>query len=892
MSDRDLKLQVIFSMMERVTAPLKSIQKETSAAGKEMGALRSKLQNLENQQRDVDAFKKMNAKLIETANRSTSADAKVSQLAQAMAKVAKPTKTMARELAMATEKARLLEVQLVNEGEQLDKLERRFMHAGIRVKDLGKHEQNLRNNMAETNQLIRQQQHGLVDLTRRHEQLTAAKKRMQATQAVAGKMAMAGVSMVAAGTASGMGIKAPISAFANAEDSKVQLKVSMMQEGGKVSPEFEKINELATQLGDRLPGTTSDFLDMMTMLNRQGMSGKAILGGMGEASAFLAVQLKKLPTEAAEFAAKMQDATRTNEKDMVKLMDVIQRTFYLGVDDNNMLEAFTKVSPALRTLRKEGLDAVNTIAPMIAMFDQAGMKGEAGGNALRKVLDLGMDRDKREKVNKMLAPKGIKLDFTDGKGEFAGIENMFAQFAKLKQLNNEETLEAMGTQFGTDGETKQVLEVLITKGKAGYEETIQKMKNQASLQIRVNEQLGTLKNRWESTTGTFTNTLATMGQTIEPELKKLTTWLGEVAQSTGAWIKENPVLASTIMKAAAVITILLVGLGGLALVISALLGPFAMLRFVLGAVGMQAGAFSTAMKLARSGLTGAAQGAKIFASGFMWLTRLFMANPIALAIMAIAAAVYLVYRYWEPISNFFSGIWAKIKEFFNSGIANISATITNWSPLGLFYQCFAAVANYFGIELPAKFTEFGSMVIDGLINGISNKALALKKTVTDIGTSMSDWFAEKLGIQSPSRVFMQLGMHTMDGLDVGLNKGRNKPLTMLDLLSDKMRAIGFGLSMAAIAPAATALDQTMPGGTNPSMPALMPFKFDSRPPLSMSNSSNSNAQRMGDTINISIAPTPGMDPQAIARAVAAELDKRDRQRQHSKRSSLHDYDEF
>nr|WP_315481471.1 phage tail tape measure protein [uncultured Undibacterium sp.] len=892
MSDRDLKLQVIFSMMEKVTAPLKKIIGTSESGGKALKAMRDKLKDLESQQVAVSGFRKIHGDLRETSSKLETAEQHVKSLAQKMRLVEAPTRAMTREFDKATKAAKQLKEQHQSQSLQLQGMRDKLKAAGISTNDLGKAQQWLKNNIAYTNAEITDQVKRLEQAARKQEQLAAAKKRMQATQAVAGKMAMTGAAMLATGAAGAATLKAPISAYANAEDSKIQLKVSMMQEGGKVSPEFEKINELAMRLGDRLPGTTADFLDMMTMLNRQGISGKSILGGMGEASAFLAVQLKKLPTEAAEFAAKMQDATRTSEKDMLQLMDVIQRTYYLGVDDNNMLEAFTRISPALRTLRKEGLEAVKEVAPLVTMFDQAGMKGESGGNALRKVLDLGMDKEKRDKVNKILAPKGIKLDFSDGKGEFAGLDAMFAQFAKLKDLNREEMIKALSTQFGDDGETQQVLGILIDKGKAGYNETLQKMNSQASLQTRVNEQLGTLKNLWEATTGTFTNTLVAFGESISPELKSLTTWLGDVAQATGKWSRENPVLSGYLMKTIAIVTLLLVGLGGLALVVSALLGPFAILRFALGAAGMQAGIFSTGMKLVRSGLGIASTALRMFGSAFMSLGRLMMANPIGLAIMAIAAAVYLVYRYWEPISNFFSGIWSRIKAFFNSGIENISATITNWSPLGLFYQCFAAVANYFGIELPAKFTEFGSMVIDGLINGISNKALALKKTVTDIGTSMGDWFAEKLGIKSPSRVFMQLGIHTMDGLDVGLNKGRNKPLTMLDLLSDKMRAIGFGLSMAVIAPAATAFDQTMPGGTNPSIPALTPFKFDSRPPLSMNNSTRSNAQHMGDTINISIAPTPGMDSQAIARAVAAELDKRDRQRQHSKRSSLHDYDEF
>jgi TP901 family phage tail tape measure protein len=131
--------------------------------------------------------------------------------------------------------------------------------------------------------------------------------------------------------ATGMTLLAPVKAYSESENAANQLAGSMMGPGGKVAPEFEKINQLAVALGDRLPGTTADFQNMMTMLRRQGMSAQVILGGLGESAAYLGVQLQMAPTAAAEFAAKLQDATQTSEKDMMNLMDVIQKGFYAGL---------------------------------------------------------------------------------------------------------------------------------------------------------------------------------------------------------------------------------------------------------------------------------------------------------------------------------------------------------------------------------------------------------------------------------------------------------------------------------------------------------------------------------------------------------------------------------
>lgn len=161
-------------------------------------------------------------------------------------------------------------------------------------------------------------------------------------------------------------------------------------------------------------------------------------------------------------------------------------------------------------------------------------------------------------------------------------------------------------------------------------------------------------------------------------------------------------------------------------------------------------------------------GVKMAGQAVLWLGRALMMNPIGLLITGIALGAYLIYRYWEPIKGFFSGLWNEIKAGFNGGLSGIATTILNFSPLGLFYRAFAGVMGYFGIELPGKFSEFGSMVISGLVNGMTAKLSAAKDTVVSFGSSIKGWFTETLGIQSPSRVFMGYGANISEGAALGI----------------------------------------------------------------------------------------------------------------------------
>jgi len=130
----------------------------------------------------------------------------------------------------------------------------------------------------------------------------------------------------------------------------------------------------------------------------------------------------------------------------------------------------------------------------------------------------------------------------------------------------------------------------------------------------------------------------------------------------------------------------------------------------------------------------------------------------------------MIVTHWEAITGFFSGIWQRIAEAFAGGIEGVSALILDWSPLGLFYNAFAGVMDWFGVELPDSFSEFGSMLIDGLVSGITGAFGAAKDAVLGLGKSIAGWFGAELDIHSPSRVFMQLGGFVSEGAALGIRQ--------------------------------------------------------------------------------------------------------------------------
>lgn len=842
----DLKLEVLFNAVDKLSGPIKTIVGGSKTLSDAFKKTSLELKALEAQQRKISGFKQLKEQSEKTTQAIEQNKETLKQLKTAM-NIGAPTQQMVKDLARAEAAQKRLKAAQKNQGTEMTALVRELNQAGISVDKFADDESELKNKIHLTTMEINKQKESLE----RHQKAQKQYEQLQGRMAKASDLAKKGLAIGAVGTA---GMAYSLKQYEDAEDAAMGLRVSMMQANGQVSKEYAQINKLANGLGTKLPGTTADFQNMMAVLIQQGISAKAILGGVGEAAGYLGVQMKMPFAEAAEFAAKMQDATKTTEKDMLGLMDVIQRSYYLGVDSGNMLQGFAKISAGMKTIKAEGLEGAKAIAPLLVMADQAAMAGESAGNAYSKIFKSMMDSKGIAKALKD-SGTGIQMNFTDGKGEFGGLDKMFKQLEKLKGLSTEARLPILSDMFGNDAETIQALNLLIDKGQTGYNEVVAKMQKQAALQTRVNAQLGTLKNLRDAAGGTFTSMLALFGEQLAPQFKMLITGFTNITENVTAWARKNPVLANTIAKVVAGGVLLVGGISAIALGLVTILGPLAMLRMSLGVLGGGFGIITGLFKLFLMPI-------KILGTSLLWLGKIFltvsrfmMANPIILAITLIATAAFLIYKYWTPISGFFMGIWNTVKTAFNGGIKGVSALIINWSPIGLFYAAFAKVLSWFGVDLPAKFTGFGAMILTGLKNGIMSKIGEVKAALSGAVTGVIDKARNILGIHSPSRVFMGIGDYTMQGMALGISQNHNLPVKATQQATQNVIGTGTTAKVTPVTPI-----RAQRGGSF------------------ISN----------DTIQITIKAEHGQPVRETARALRAEMERLQQEERDARRRFLTD----
>jgi hypothetical protein len=219
-------------------------------------------------------------------------------------------------------------------------------------------------------------------------------------------------------------------------------------------------------------------------------------------------------------------------------------------------------------------------------------------------------------------------------------------------------------------------------------------------------------------------------------------------------------------------------------------------------------------------------------------------NPIGLLITAIAGAAFLIYRYWEPIKQFFSDLWGSIS----------TAAKLAWDELKAWFS-----------SLPESFKTIGTAIVDGIASGMRTGWTRVKTLLKDLASELPEPVRRALGIQSPSRVFAELGAFTMAGLEQGIAAGQDGPLKSLADTSRRLVAAG----AVALAPQmATAGDVT--------------------PPLQSPAATAASALSGGDTFYITIQAPPGADEQTLARLVEQVLDKHASRQAASKRARMTD----
>lgn len=186
-----------------------------------------------------------------------------------------------------------------------------------------------------------------------------------------------------------------------------------------------------------------------------------------------------------------------------------------------------------------------------------------------------------------------------------------------------------------------------------------------------------------------------------------------------------------------------------------------------------------------------------------------LANPlIALGAAAVVGAG-LIYYYWGDIKEWFADIWASIKAKAADlwrGIGQMASdavteTLNAWTGVKeLFALTLLNIKTAFDegwanikavtAQWVTDFLAIGGQIVEGLKQGILEKWDAMvswfKGKADELTANFRSWF----GVQSPSRVFRQIGQFMMEGLSLGIGQGMGGVRSAMSVLADDVARQG------------------------------------------------------------------------------------------------------
>ena len=1011
MAGRDLKLQVVFSALDRITAPLKKIRAAAAPTSKTLQEVSQRLKGLNDKLKETKYLRKLQEEF-----RTTSRELKKSKLALNDTRIAFDNQRLAQhKLASETRAARTefkgLQLELMRTREpsgklsasfalardNLTKLELKYSQsqeklrslkttlgqadaavtrisasklklaqnltlvrqkmdaAGTSTSKMRQHERTLATDIAAANTQLEIQQKKLATLKAHQDRVATAQQGAAKAKAIAGGVASAGVGATVAGAAIGAPVIKGLHEAKHYEIETARIRAL----GTRTSQEKEHAIEFAKQLKtygvsqlektEMIRDSISIFADghhaemaLPTMSKMKFINDTLYPESAGERNAQLFAMQKviELRGNAGSVEAFKSDADRVQKViaatgGRVGGEDWRQFTIRSGVAGKGLNDNafFNQMEPMLQEL-----GGSTAGVGWRSLYNNI-YQGKGTQRAAREMQSLGLLSGKHIKYDKVGQIKYIQAGaLLEGelfqKSPLDWIEKVFLPKLAAKGITDKDEINSkIGALVSNSNGAAFLMRMVDQRAQIRKSERLnQNSEGMDSLHVRARG-LGAGAER--ETLAKVSDLKLVMGEKILPMYTQGLEMAIAAITRLNAFMERNPTVAKVMIAGFATLAGILLVLGPLMLGIAALIGPYAMLHVMFAKMGVTSGVLTPILR----GLGGAFMWA---GRAVLWLGRAFMLNPIGLAVTAIVGAAYLIYKYWEPIKAFFSGVWSHVKTAFAGGIGGVSALIVTWSPLGLFYrafagvlgwfgialpakftdfgasilqritaswmpiagffadiwsrlrtvcaggmgsitaliinwspvgvfyQAFAGVMSWFGIKLPAQFTEFGANILRGLINGITGSMGAVKDAISNAGSSTIAWFKEKLGIHSPSRVFAQLGDYTMQGLAVGLDRSEGAPIAKVSGLAQRLTQLGAGIAI----------------GTATALPASA---FDTRAPLSQGGF-GAGMTIQGDKIEITIQAQAGSDPQAIARAVYAAMEQRDREKAARIRSSLRDHD--
>lgn len=463
---------------------------------------------------------------------------------------------------------------------------------------------------------------------------------------------------------------------------------------------MEDMGRNVLDISRRMPVAISDLTSSLYDIRSAGIAAADQFVTL-DAAARLGVAGLGTSTEATNILTSSINAFRTEGKSAEELANILFKTVRAGKTTVSQLaQSFGATAPIVQAAGVQFAD----FQAATAAITSSGTPASQAQQQIRQAV-VGLMRPTAE-LTQIFKELGVESgrELLDRAGNMG---NAFAAVTKTASAMGININKAMGSVEGLSA----VISLTGATNDSYLASLASMMQGIDDLNPAYEKQIATVKANLQIMQNQGMATAISFGNILLPELVKVLTAVNGMAARVGNLAERYPRLSSAVMLGVA-------AFGSLMFVISGL-------GFVFGGITKAISVFATIMKLATLAT------AKFNIA--------LLANPIGLTVAAVVAGAYLIYRYWEPISAFFVGIWTRIKEAFSVGfVQGVIEVFKTFHPLAWVAKGMNALIEYlFGINLG----DAGMNIITSLWDGMKSRA-----------TQMIDWF--KVNVAQRIRNFL------------------------------------------------------------------------------------------------------------------------------------------
>ena len=430
---------------------------------------------------------------------------------------------------------------------------------------------------------------------------------------------------------------------------------------GASAAELEKMRAAATQMGADFPVSATEVAQAMDALAASGFNANQTVALMPSiltsavASGEGLAQTSQVVTSALNIWGMAQKNVGQNA---ARVADVIQQAANasaLGLQDFGIALQYAGAPAAALNVNIEELSTA------LALIKNRGIDASTAGTSLRSLFTRLSNPPKQ--AAEAIAQLGLQV--TDSAGNFIGLENVISQMRSAMQgLNDTQRIALAQAIAGTEGYS--ALLSLVDTAPEEYRRMTEEINNAAGSSARQYEIMkNTLSGSVEDMKGSLEALAINFGSVLAPSIRQAAAAIGSIADAINAMSPEQKAMLADIAMG-------IVGFTGFAFAAGKVVSIGGSLVAMYGNIATVLAGHHIRNKLLEYSIIGIGRAFTFLRTAALTaLPRIGAAftlilSPVGLAVAGVIAAGYLLYRNWDTVKQWITGVLSALSNGFSA----------------------------------------------------------------------------------------------------------------------------------------------------------------------------------------------------------------------------------